>query len=179
MILENFNIEASFFKKYGIDLSPEEILWGLDRNLVRPKAIVDYAADKFITYSEEDILHKIAILTKNERCTVRDILEQSLTDLTKGDRYVIAEPIANKWLYIVLKWTYDNKASFPDPLSIVEEIYAYFDYPEEIKCFVRYMPSTDVGWESREVTVEGNYKRLMERWLIYLKEKDIQFLIHS
>lgn len=51
------------------------------------------------------------------------------------------EEIKEKWLYLILKWLYKNRSKYKDPLAIVEELYEEFEYPEDMKTFVRYMPS--------------------------------------
>ncbi|MBC1501252.1 DUF2247 family protein [Listeria weihenstephanensis] len=38
------------------------------------------------------------------------------------------------------EWLFDIRQEFEDPFGMVEEIYADFDYPEEIAKIVRYMP---------------------------------------
>jgi hypothetical protein len=42
----------------------------------------------------------------------------------------------------------ENKDSYSDPLVLVEQLYADFNYPETIASFVRYMPSEepDLGY---------------------------------
>ncbi len=37
----------------------------------------------------------------------------------------------------------ENRETVEDPFAVVEELYADFDYPEEIAGFVRYMPPED------------------------------------
>ena len=77
------------------------------------------------------------------------------------------ETIQEKWAYLVLAWVYEHRNDYSEPLAVVEEVYAYFDYPEKISAFVRYMPSeaADLG------SLELNIARLYERWEAYLKEE--------
>ena len=58
-------------------------------------------------------------------------------------RLVAAEPPAERVdLYrtrmrLLMAWAYEHRAAYEDPLEIVEEIYANFDYPKEIRHLVR------------------------------------------
>jgi hypothetical protein len=76
-----------------------------------------------------------------------------------------------KMLYLVLKWIFEHRCDYEDPLEVVEVIYADFDYPKTVSNFVRYMPMTqpDLG------SVELNSKRLFNNWANYLKEQKVVF----
>ncbi|GFN32158.1 hypothetical protein PCURB6_24180 [Paenibacillus curdlanolyticus] len=60
---------------------------------------------------------------------------------------------------------------FPDPLEMVEAIYADFDYPEEISNFVRYMPVQQPISNSIETNVQSLYKN----WEMFLKEEKMKY----
>jgi len=82
--------------------------------------------------------------------------------------------IRQKWLFIVLSWLWNNRASFEDPLSEVEIIYADFDYPAEIEGFVKYMPPSD-GYDPSTHSQTENMNHLMENWVNYLEEKFVEY----
>lgn len=67
---------------------------------------------------------------------------------------------------LVLAWIYENREGVADPLGIVEEIYADFDYPGEVAPFVRYMPMSGPDLCSRE----KNEERMYGNWKAYLLE---------
>ncbi|EKM0378388.1 DUF2247 family protein, partial [Cronobacter turicensis] len=46
----------------------------------------------------------------------------------------------------------------------------FFDYPEEIKSFVRYMPVSE-DYDPSKHTVEENIQRLYSNWKDYLDNK--------
>jgi hypothetical protein len=73
-----------------------------------------------------------------------------------------AEPelSARKWLYLVLKATYDVRQQLPDPFGTVEGIYADFGYPPAIEGFVRYMPAA--------IGVEAGLPAMTTGWRAYL-----------
>jgi hypothetical protein len=66
-----------------------------------------------------------------------------------------------------LRWLYDNRDRFPDPLQEVAEVYADFGYPESISGFVKYLPPSD-GYQPELHTKEENQQRLYQHWREYL-----------
>lgn len=72
--------------------------------------------------------------------------------------------IKGKWLYLLLADLYENRKDYENALAVVEELYADFDYPEEITNFVRYMPSE----EAKKLTEQANVERLISNWKKYL-----------
>lgn len=77
-----------------------------------------------------------------------------------------------KFLYLILNWVYENKSQYPDPLGMVEVIYADFGYPTEISEFVRYMPAKEPIFDS----VDENIDRLFLMWKSYLEQEKIRYL---
>jgi hypothetical protein len=97
-----------------------------------------------------------------------DVAERSKQDPILATVISLAErePNANKdraaetWLCILLAWLFENRRSVDDPLGLVEEIYADFEYPKKVAAFVRYMPSD----EPPLGTKEQNEERLIRKW---------------
>ncbi|HET6249110.1 MAG TPA: DUF2247 family protein [Tepidisphaeraceae bacterium] len=79
---------------------------------------------------------------------------------------------SDKWLCIVLSWLYENRATLQDPLGIVEELYADFDYPAEIAPLVRYMPSHEPSLGS----IKENEERIFSRWHQYITGRRREYL---
>jgi hypothetical protein len=48
-------------------------------------------------------------------------------------------------------------------LGVVEEVYAEFDYPDEVASFVRYMPAGN-GYDPRRHSEAENEARLYDEW---------------
>jgi len=65
------------------------------------------------------------------------------------------------WMRVLLAWVYEKRSSFSDPLGIVEQIYADFGYPDEIRHLVRYNPPEDSS-------SEGGEESLLRRWGEYV-----------
>lgn len=171
--MEKCNISASFLEKYKITLTDQELLWGMDKDFIRPKAVIDYAVAQLANLHEKDSLYDIALLSsKEERYKVREILEEKLINKDSSYQHAYSEDeLTEKWLYLLLKWLYSTRESFDDPWSMIEMIYADLNYPEAIKGLIRYMPAQDC--------IQNNFspvENMTHRWELFLKEKDKKFI---
>jgi len=143
-----------------------DILFGLKQELLDPSAPVDFALEQLAREQEPSPeLLELAGLSKQEQS--RSLVEL-LADREQDEG---ADGTRRKWLYLVLAWIFDHRDELPDPLRMVEEVYADFSYPAEIASFVRYMPSNAPDLGSRE----QNEARLFARWLAYLEERRAAF----
>lgn len=135
----------------------QELLYGVENKIIARSDIADYVTrilgDGILGF---DLVLKIAIADENE-----DILPyiHSLINLEDSED---SSMIQDKWRYALLKVLYAKKANYADLSGKVEEIYADFDYPEDMAGFIRYMPS--VGGRSME-----------ESWQEYLTSSEIKF----
>jgi hypothetical protein len=86
-----------------------------------------------------------------------------------------AEFVKGKWLYLTLSWLYETRAEHPDPLGAVEQVYADFDYPDQIRSFVRFMPPVD-GRDTRSFNLQQNIEAMMDYWRSYLKDAEKVYL---
>ncbi len=66
------------------------------------------------------------------------------------------------WLRILVAWIFENKEDFPDPFDVIEQIYADFGYPEEIRHLVRYNAPDD-----GDSVEEYGMPRMMRLWKEY------------
>lgn len=139
-----------------------------------------FAVEQRFMVPDAAITHAVVELDKNDN-PPQNVIE--LACLRKGesihpyiDELVIAESnqsnnsVQDKFLYLILKWVYEHKEMYSDPLEAVEYIYADFNYPEIVSDFVRYMPTKQPPLSS----VELNRERLCRNWKDYL-EKQAQF----
>lgn len=65
---------------------------------------------------------------------------------------------------------YENIELLEEYLEEIENIYADFEYPEEMESFVRYMPSTD-GYNPSLHSLAENESRLINNWKSYIDRK--------
>ena len=73
-----------------------------------------------------------------------------------------------KWLCLILAWLYERRVEVDDPFSIINEIYADFDYPEEIKGFASYMPSREPS-AIPPYNAETPKERMLRLWKEYVR----------
>jgi hypothetical protein len=154
------------FISQRVELSWTEIKFGLDHELVKPKAAIEKAAEHLSgTDAAPKELVELASLAESE--PVADLVSH----LTKIETPPSDERIKDKWLYLVLAWLFEHRVSLVDPLGMVETVYSDFDYPKEIASFVRYMPMDGPDLGNRE----QNEARLFDRWRAYLNRAGNRF----
>lgn len=161
--MESLSIVLKYdFVSKRVKLTWKDVLYAIERKFLLPEAAIEHAVFE-ISYNDEcnQALLDLASLYKGE--SVHPYIDD-LASLEAGQDETI---INEKWLYLILDWLFDNKDKYADPLSIIEHIYADFNYPELIASFVRYMPCEEPDLGSLEL----NEARLFEKWKEYL---DIQ-----
>ena len=94
--------------------------------------------------------------------------------LANTEPVVSEEILRQKWLYLILRWLFENREQFSDPLAMVEDIFCDFGHPLEIAKFIRYMPVTD-NYDPRQHSKAENEERMFNHWREYLKTAEKQF----
>jgi hypothetical protein len=148
------------------ELGWNEIKFGLDQQLIKPKAAVDRATEQLcrVDATPKEVV-ELASLTGSE--SVADLVSH----LARNEAPVSEEQVKAKWLYLVLAWLFENRESLVDALGMVESVYSDFDYPKEIASFVRYMPMDGPDLGNRE----QNEARMFDRWKTYLNRAGKRF----
>ncbi|MBL1230085.1 DUF2247 family protein [Enterococcus sp. BWB1-3] len=126
------------FSQTKTNWSWQEILSGMENKIIDRSDVINYATRVL----EEGILGfdwvlKIAIADEYE-----DILPY-IYELINLEDSEEDSMIQDKWRYFILKELYAKKSNYEDFNEKVEEIYADFDYPEDMAGFIGYMPSVD------------------------------------
>lgn len=139
------------------------LAWGMQKGLVGRQVAVD-AAVRLLSRKKEPppAVVELAGCSKDD-----PDVENYVTRLAKEEDLDGASD--DPWLYLVLRWVLDNKEAFEDPLQVLEEVYADFDYPEEMTKFVRYMPS-----DEPELGEKGNEARLYDHWREFLDAERVR-----
>lgn len=126
------------FSQTKTNWSWQEILSGMENKIIDRSDVINYATRVL----EEGILGfdwvlKIAIADEYE-----DILPY-IYELINLEDSEDESTIQDKWRYFILKELYAKKSNYEDFNEKVEEIYADFDYSEDMAGFIGYMPSVD------------------------------------
>lgn len=107
---------------------------------------------------DEDLdLLALAGVLKEDEGDVADLVSALVTRIPGNSE----QDARLSWMRILLAWAYEKRSGFSDPLGIVEQIYADFGYPDEIRHLVRYNPPDDSS-------PEGGQDSLLRKWGEYV-----------
>ncbi|MFK7849030.1 MAG: DUF2247 family protein [Rhodothermales bacterium] len=159
--LVKYKIPSTFVLSWGFP-TEAELVYGYKNGWISESTVVKIALAKLeANLKTSDIEQKLALLLSDDLAVVDELLAQIDISMQQVSK------LYKRWLFLALAWLWENKKSVQDPLEIVELLYADFEYPTEIKGFVRYMPS------SSEKT---GIRALNQRWEDYLKETGQEYL---
>lgn len=152
------------FVRDQLGLTWADVVWGYQKGWLDAAGVVEYAVAQLAGDDDASpALVELAGLTRSEFAEVPFLLEKVV-----GAAGTETNPDSErKWLYLVLAWVYDRRAELSDPLGVVEQLYADFGYPAELRGFVRYMPPED-HYEPQAHTHFENIARLFSKWEEYL-----------
>lgn len=135
----------------------EDLGYGFERGFLKARDVVTLAMHEVeCGAGDDDVLQELASLLNDETDRVAEVFQQ----LDDPERVHDPRESARKWLYLQLRAAYDERDRLSDPLGVVEELYADFDYPSAVAAFVRYMPLRPGD--------EPGIGPLMDRWNDYL-----------
>ncbi|EGD45693.1 Uncharacterized conserved protein UCP015278 [Ruminiclostridium papyrosolvens DSM 2782] len=161
------SVDYDFVSKQ-VKLTWKDILYGIEKKYLPPDAAIEHAITEVSCNDDfpQQVMDLVS-LHKSESESVYPFLMKLANQVTDENDEIMIE----KWLYLLLEWVYKHKNSYSDPLSIVEQLYADFDYPELIATFIRYMPSDEPDLGSLEL----NEARLYKKWKSYLDSQKERF----
>lgn len=151
-----FEVSAAFVVAEEVAMTAEDLGYGFERGFLKLAGVIAVAAHEMGCGAGDDVLTALGSLLRDEVGRVPDVLEL----LDDPERVHDPRESARKWLYLQLKAAYHERERLSDPLGVVEEIYADFDYPPAVAPFVRYMPLRPGD--------EPGVGPLMARWADYL-----------
>jgi hypothetical protein len=138
-----------------------QLLLGLQESWIENRDIVEIAKNFVREGDSREAILEIASVTD-----LSSSFSFQLSTLAEHE-HEIEESVRLYWLRIILSWIYENLAMYDDPLGIVEDLYAGFEYPEEIRHLVRYNVPLD-GYNPQGFSPQENELRLMKQWKNYL-----------
>jgi hypothetical protein len=147
------------------NLQWQDVIWGVDKGIFTWKDVRNFALHKMSDPQSNtfDIDNNIVNFGKNEASEIMDLAR----DAARCTDPVDVDYEAGLWLFLSLKWVFENQSLFAYPLGAVEEIYGEFGCPESIESFVAFLPPND-GWEPTKHTAIENENRLLKNWKIHL-----------
>jgi hypothetical protein len=154
-----------------VSLTWREILWGYDHGWINCKGLTELATRRLTTNDPTPPAEvELAGLVVGESSRARALAEE----LASQERPLSDEVIKRKWLYLILRWLFENRERAADPFALVDELYSDFDYPDEVAPFVRYMPPEDGYYPSKHSETE-NYDHMLQQWRDYLIAAEKRF----
>lgn len=113
----------------------KELYYAIKNGIINCNDVIYYAKYS-VNESSNDLVYQLCLLEESEK--IYNILKR-LSEFELEE----TEYIKNKWIFAILLYFYKNKNKYSDPLSMVEEVYVDFDYPDSIRNLIRYMPVDD------------------------------------
>lgn len=143
-----------------------DILFSINHGFLSYDAAIEHAEYELGKYNpaSENILN-LAMLSieKTFPHSIHPYIDELAAELPDSERRKAKEKI----MYVLLKWVYDHRSNYADPLGVVEYIYDDFNFPESISDFVRRLPMRGENLGS----IERNTDRLFNRWERFLDEQ--------
>lgn len=160
--LVGFAISAGFVTARA-RLTPGELVCGHQHGWLGNRDVVEVALAAYevggnLPPAEE----QLALLLSDDLASVPELVEELALSATEEN-----DPAA-VWLFLALAWLYEHRSDYPEPLEVIEQLYADFDYPEEITGLVRFMPAPPGA--------ATGYRAIEQRWEEFLKRKSAQYL---
>ena len=156
-------LDYSFVIK-SVTLNWYDILFAIENGYLSCQSAVEHASLQLeVTESYSQAVLDLACLKSDEAnhlCVVQPYINELADKVSVHDKNVSKQ----KMLYVILKWVFENRGKYLDPLKLVEIIYADFDYPDAISSFVRYMPPSK---PNMGMTKSKNEK-LFDNWSNFL-----------
>lgn len=152
-----FELDPDFVLDEHIPFVAGDLRYGLERFFIKEWAVIDIAVGEVRRGTSDPLLHDLAALLRDEV----ERLPEIFGELDYPGRFDDPRESSRKWLYLQLKAAYLKRRQLNDPLGVVEQIYADFDYPPAISRLIRYMPASVPGDEVGEAG-------LLQRWARFL-----------
>ena len=156
--------KINFDKNFNL-ISWDVIFWGIKNDILEAGKAIDYA-NKLIEnemVKDDSLIVKLFILEKIQKNEVLSCLN----DIVSHDTLV--ENNSMKILrYIILDNIRESEQDNKVVLNAIENVYADFNYPEDMNSFISYMPIENDEYNPSEHTLKENEQRLIEKFIMFL-----------
>jgi hypothetical protein len=105
------------FVRQRVNLSWRDVQFGLERQLIAPQVAIDKATDR-VSESDDASSNEVELASLSESDPILDLVNH----LAAVENVAADGDAQVKWLYLVLAWLFENRASVNDPLGMVEEV---------------------------------------------------------
>ena len=150
------------FIREKVNLSWREAVWGLDRKWLGWRSLVDLARAQSERNHRSELIAELATVDKDRSHRASELARQlAATEPAVDEAY-----LKRKWLYLVTARLAQTKEEQTEFWKVIEEIYAEFDYPQEMRSFVPYEPpdGNDTGhYQTPYARLESNLQKYLSQ----------------
>jgi len=163
-------LNISFPYEYAIETA--EINWhdifiAIENGFLFYKSAIAYASKELEkNENSSQTVINLAILSFDESLfsySIHPYIDELANQISEEEKSKTNEKI----MYILLKWVYEHRKDYDDPLGVIEFIYDDFGFPETIAHFVRWIPAK----EPLSGSIEECIARLFDYWKQFLDEQ--------
>jgi len=153
--------DLSVFDENNVNITWSDVYYGVENNLLELVCVSEYAI-RCIEKADDDCQEIMDLAWQNENKL--DLLENMAKIIKKENKPDDYQSII-KWQYCIVKKLRNSQLEFEDLSDCLDEVYADFDYPEDMEEFVSYMPIKDdynPSTHTREENIERRLRKVDE-----------------
>lgn len=154
------------FNKYLEFLSWDVVYWGIKNDIISAESAVEYANKLIATYLDKDdpLLIELFILENVCKDEVLSLINKRVSPSASKE----CESLRTL-RYIILDGIKHSTKNDKDVIIELENIYADFDYPQDMNPFIGYMPVENDNYNPSVHTQQENEQRLIEKFDLFLQ----------
>jgi len=158
----NLNI----FDKNNMQITWCDIYYGIKNNLLDLKCVSDFAV-RCLERNETNNQEIVELAWQSED---KDYLLKKISNIIKQSDEFSINQSELKWQYCIVKNLKIKQMEFDDLSNKLDELYASFNYPEDMEEFISYMPIKD-NYDPTIHTREENMERIFKKIDEFLNKK--------
>ncbi|MDP4118739.1 MAG: DUF2247 family protein [Bacillota bacterium] len=155
-------------EKYAKLLTWSSIYWGIQKSIIKPESAIQYA-NKIVEvepHIDNPEIIELLITDTQDREAILSLINNIIgnnKDKEKSSLKILR--------YAILSDVQKNAKNNQDLLEKAEDIYADFNYPSDMECFISYMPVQDDQYNVSEHTTDENEQRLIDKFNIFISNE--------
>jgi len=159
------------YVKEAVKLNWHDVLFAIETGYLSHLSAIEYAASELEENDScsQEIIDLVSL--SPDEAVYPQSIHPYIDELASFVSKNIKDKTPSKLMYVLLKWIFEQRDCYCDPLRVVEIIYDDFNFPQEMACFVRYMPMQQPDLGSQEL----NQKRLFNNWQDFLDKQQTIF----
>ncbi|MCR6095426.1 DUF2247 family protein [Salipaludibacillus agaradhaerens] len=171
-------ISVDIFKQNKIKYDWSTLYVGLKLDLIRYSDIVNYAVEFLTNHPDTSNQNIIQLAWGGDDINYESLLEHILKDSHINDFNLetdVWQHEKRKWRFGILAYLkMKHQDDFEGLLNKVTEVYADFDYPEDMDSFISYLEPKD-GFNPLHYSKEENVSRLINLFNDFMNQEYLYF----